>query len=276
VTLPELPEAWGAFEVLDQRLLEPIDNEEGELITVREATVTLWVPGEYHTPALAVGHHDADGQLHEVPVPPLSITVTSVLEEGATEKRDLKPQISLPRPPVWPRVLGGLLLAALLGVGGWATLARLRRQAVPSPVPTSATDPRPPHEIAYGELERIAALDLLARGELKQHYTLVADCLRTYVQGRYHIPAMDQTTEELVAAFRQARVDRGHARLFRELLTEADMVKFARFYPPVVQARTIVTQARHIVDVTTPTEEPAEGQLDALVKRDTRHATRKT
>jgi hypothetical protein len=213
-------------------------------------TVTLWAPGDHEMPPLAVRYRDADDELHEIMSPPWSITLVSVLEEGETEKRDLKPQVSLPRPPVWPWLLGGLLLAALVGIAGRYLLIRLRRRMASTPPAVHLIDPRPSHEIAYSELDRIAALNLPDQGELKRHYTLVADCLRTYTRGRYEIPAMDLTTAELLASFRQARVDRDHTRLFRGLLAEADLVKFAKFRPLVDQAHAAVPQARHIIDVT--------------------------
>jgi hypothetical protein len=261
ITLPELPEEWGPFEVLAQTLLPPADNKDGTLTAIRQAMVTTWAPGDYPTPPFTVRYRDAKDQLHETPVPPLSITVTSVLGQDDTQKRDLKPQVPLPRPPVWPWILGGLLLAALIGVAGWILLTRLLRRTARASIPALTFDPRPPHEIAYGELDRIAALKLPAHGELKHHYTLIADCMRAYAQGRYGIPALDQTTQELVAAFRQARVNRDHASLFRDLLAEADLVKFAKFRPPINRAYAAVSEARHIVDVTRPTEQPTDQQL---------------
>ncbi len=250
VTAPELPEAWGPFEVQEQTPHEPVQNADGTLTAVREAIVTLWVPGEFQTPPFAVRYRDADGQLHEALAPQLPITVVSVLEQGKTEKRDLKPQAYLPGPSVWPLLLGTVVLTAVLGSIGWVLFARLRHRMTPTSAPAYSFDPRPPHEIAYSELDRIAAINLPVRGELKRHYTLVADCIRTYIQGRYDVPAMDQTTEELTAALRQARMDSRHASLFRELLTEADLVKFAGFRPSIDQAYTATAQARHIVDVT--------------------------
>jgi hypothetical protein len=250
VTLPDLPRAWGAFEVSAQTLLAPIENEDGTRTTVREATVTLWAPGEYVTPPLLLHYRDAEDELREFAPPQVAVTIVSVLEEGETEKRDLKPQVSLPRPPLWPWIVGAVLLAALTGVLGWLMLTRLRRRMMPAHVPAPAPDPRPAHEIAYSELDRIASLNLPAQAELKQHYTLLANCMRSYVQGRYHIPAMDQTTEELSSAFRRERVDRNHSSLFRQLLSEADLVKFAKFSPSLDQANTAVARARHIVDIT--------------------------
>lgn len=276
VILPQLPETWGAAEVSQQRLVEPIDNGDGTSTAIRELTLTLWTPGEHKAPPLEVRYRDADDQMHQVPAPPLSITLVSVLEEGETEKRDLKPQISLPRPPAWPWLVGGLSLAALLGSVGWVLLTRLRRRARPHSAAEQFIDLRPSHEIAYSELDRIATLNLPARGEPKRHYTLIADCLRTYVQGRYDIPALDRTTAELLASFRQARVDRGHTRLFRELLAEADLVKFARFEPLVDQAQAAIARARHIVDVTKIVEPEIGGPDSQDARAQPRSASRVT
>jgi hypothetical protein len=250
VTLPELPQNWGTFEVREQSLLQPVDNQDGTQSVAREAKVTLWAPGDHQTPRLAVHYRDADQKLHEIAVPPILVTVVSVLQEGDTEKRDLKPQVSLPRPPIWPWILGGLLLVLVLGIVSWVLLTRWQRRAPPTNAQLPSADRRPPHVIAYGELARIASLNLPSRGKVKYHYTLVADCMRTYVEGRYHIPAMDQTTEELVSAFRAVRVERTHSALFRELLTEADLVKFAKLRPPNDRVDAVLARAEHIVDIT--------------------------
>jgi hypothetical protein len=250
VTLPELPAQWGAFEVFEQRILPPTDNGDGTLTVVCEATVVLWATGEHETPPLAVRYRNGADELHKVSAPPITITVTSVLAGGDTEKHDLKAQVSLPRPPIWPWVIGGALLACLMGLVGWVLLTHLQRRPPPTTNLTPILDPRAAHEIAYAELVRIETLDLPAQGELKRHYTLIADCLRAFAERRYRIPALDQTTEELLAALRQAQVERGHIRLFREWLSEADLVKFAKLCPPIEQARAAVSRARHIVDVT--------------------------
>ncbi len=260
VVLPELPPQWGPFEVREQTLLPPTDNGDGTRTLVRQVTVTLWEPGEHPTPPLTVQYRDTAGELHQIPVPTTTLTIVSVLTEDDLEKRDLKPQASLPRPPLWPWVVGGLFLAGVTGLLAWRLLTHLRRRPAPAPAPLVA-DPRPPHEIAYQELDRIAALDLPARGELKRHYTLIADCIRAYVHGRYRVPALDQTTGELLAALRGHPDARQHVGLFRSLLDEADLVKFARHRPGIAQARAALDQARHIVDVTrppTPPEHPPE------------------
>jgi len=252
VMLPELPEQWEPFEVQEQALSEPTVNDDGTVTVIREATVTLWSPGEYETPPLKVRCKNAAGEIHETPVPPLSVTVASVLTEDDLEKRDLKPQASLPRPPVWPWVLAGLLGAVLLFLAARWLLRRLRRRKAVGPESLEAVDTRPPEVVAYEELDRIAALDLPAQGKFKHHYTLVTDCVRVYLEGICRVPAMDRTTGELLTALRHARVNGEPVALLRTLLEEADLVKFAKSRPTIERARDAVGQTRRFVDVTKP------------------------
>jgi hypothetical protein len=267
VVLPELSEQWEPFEVREQNLLDPIAQDNGTIVAVREATVVLWSPGEHETPPFAVHYRDAGGELREVLVPPVSITVASVLPEvdgdqgNTIEKHDLKPQASLPRPPVWPWLLLGVFVAALLYYAAERLLPRLRRRKDSKLEVVEPTDDRPPEIIAYEELDRITTLDLPARGEFKHHYTLVTDCVRTYIEGIYQIPAMDRTTGELMSSLRSVRVTGEPISLLRPLLEESDLVKFAKLHPAIEQARGAIIQARHLVDVTKPDRTLADDEV---------------
>jgi hypothetical protein len=236
------------------------------LTSARAATIIPWATGDHPLPPYSIQYQTADGTLHQSTAPSLTLTIVSVLTPDDTDKRDLKPQIDLPRPPLWPWVLGGFLATLLASAMGWLVWSRLRRRRVSGLPQATIIDLRPPHEIAYDELDRIAALNLPAQGELKQHYTLVSDCLRTYIQRRYQIPALDQTTAEILNAFRHARVHRDHARRFHELFSEADLVKFAKHRPVIDQAHLLVERARQIVQATTPAPEPAEQPLNGSVE----------
>ena len=264
VVLPELPARWGDFEVQSQTLLEPVQQEDGQVSFTREASVTLWAPGTYETPEIAITGRDADGETLEISVSPLSITVVSVLGEEDLEKHDLKPQASLPRPPAWPWIVGGVLAAALLFLAGQWLWRRLHRRRFETAVGDEvAVDDRPPEEIAYEKLDRIAALDLPAQGQFKRHYTMVTECVRTYLEGRYDIPALDRTTGELMIELRRARIDGKVTVALRALMQEADLAKFARSRPPVAQARDAVARARRLVDVTRPDRTAAGNEGEA-------------
>jgi hypothetical protein len=262
IDLPELPQNWGPFELREQHVA-PLKEDAGLKSLVHTIVVTLWAPGDYETPPLMVRYQDRAGELHEIAVPPAHVSVRSVLDPADQEKRDLKPQVWLPGSPAWPWVLGGLALTLFAGALGWAVWRRGGRRALPSTIPSVASDLRPAHAIAHAGLDRIAALDLPSKGQLKRHYTLIADCLRAYLLNRYGIPAMDLTTAEIVATLRPHHVDARQVELVGELLSEADLVKFARFTPPAAQVHAAVQRARHIVDVTRPATEAGIGRPHA-------------
>ncbi len=252
LALPALPQQWGPFEVIEQSALPPTDDAPDRLRASRDVVVTLWAPGDYQTPPLTVGYRNPDGELYETTIPTVSLSVVSVLDGEETELRDLKPQVSLPGPPLWPWLVGGLTLAALVGGGGWWGLRWWRQRAQALSTPSPPPDPRPPHEIAYAELDRIAQLDLPRQGAFKAHYSLVTDCLRQYVEHRYQVPALDRTTSELLVGLRRARVKHDARSRLREVLEEADLVKFAKLRPPVDQAYQALDRARNIVQITRP------------------------
>lgn len=268
VTLPTLPEQWGAFEVREQRTHDPTTDEEGNKTTViHEVQATLWTPGKHETPTTTVSYQNPAGQPHEITAQPVSITIVSVLpeapEEGELEKRDLKPQAVLPRPPIWPWVLAGILGAVLLFFAGrWIWKKWRQRQRGGPEEAIEPVDDRTPEEIAYEELDRIAALDLPAQQAFKAHYTLITDCIRVYIARLYAIPAPDLTTWELIPRLRRASIKGEALTQLRALLEEADLVKFAKYQPSVRQAHATLDQAKHIVDITKPTrvEESAPSQ----------------
>jgi hypothetical protein len=256
VDFPQLASTWGDFEVLSQRPLRP-GTSQGRVITGKEYVITAFTVGGHTMPPLRVSYLDRQGKPQEVETDPIRITVTSVLTstEGVASIlniRDLKPQVELPRDWLWLLWAGLAALALALALLALHWFMARRRKRAETAVPTTVVDLRPPEEIAYEELERIAGLKLAEQGRFKEHYTLTADCLRRYAEGIYGIPAMDRTTEEFHAALWQAKVDGQQVRLFKDFLAESDLVKFAKYVPPVEEAREALPRARYIVSVTKP------------------------
>jgi len=273
VSLPALPELWGDFEIRAQAAQASTTDSQGKVNHILDVTAVLWSPGEYETPPTTVTYQDAGGDTHEITPRPLTVSIASVLAEvtpdaeGQIEKQDLKPQAILPRPPVWPWILAGLATLPLLYLAGrwlWQRLPR-RKRALHEPE-AEPVDERFPEEIAYEKLDTIEALDLPARGEFKQHYILVTECVRAYVEGVYAIPALDSTTYELLGALRRKKLPGDTFAVARDLLNEADLVKFAKFAPSVEAARLSLIQARHFVDITKPDRSEALMNQESRIK----------
>lgn len=265
VGLPTFEPEWQPFDVITQTAAYRRDNRDGTATTAKEVVVSLYRPGQYQTPAFNVAHQRADGEVEELAAPIIELTVTSVLTEDDT-LRDLKPQARVPLPPLWPWLLLGMFLTLILtgsatGVG-LLLYQRWKRRPLPETGPAVVIDTRPPELIAYTELDRIEALELPAQNRIKEHYSLVTDCLRIYIENRYRIPAPEQTSYELRNAFRAKDIPMPHVTAFMSLMSESDLVKFARYVPSDENLHSLLNRARRIVDMTTPRPEPAQPETE--------------
>jgi hypothetical protein len=245
VIFPELEEEWGEFILKDQSAPLIVDNNDGTKSTTQILDARLFQPGTFDTPPLSLTVADGAGQLLEVLVPTASVTITSVLVEGDTELRDIKPQADLPYANLLPWLVAGALIIVLAIL---ITIWRRRRQQYA----LVEADNRMPHEVALDELAAIRALSLPDEGRFKKHYTLVSETVRTYMGSTYRFPVLERTTGEIHTSLRSTAVPPTVAREFLSLLDESDLVKFSKFKPSVSDADQMLALAFTIVEETKP------------------------
>ena len=150
---------------------------------------------------------------------------------------------------VCPRSYAWLLYAAAaLGLAALAVWY-FRRKKKPQETPEPSRPELPPDFVALRRLDEIERLGLVDKGEIKKHYTLVIDTLRAYVEKRYGILAMDETTDEILSDLVKSRVDVDG---LETVLREADLVKFAKFQPEIPVAKKLIDLVREIVARTAP------------------------
>ena len=243
VIIPKLEQVWGDFEVRSQSAATTTANDDGTETTRQTIEVTLFNLGDFETLPLPLTIGDGAGQVFEEIVPSALLSVVPTLAEDDSELRDIKPQAGLNLPVTWPWIVGGLLLAAGLAVAGWWAYRRWRGEPFLAPV----VDNRPPWQVAYDELTRIEGLGLLDQRRFKEYYTLVTDCLRTYLEAQFNLQVFERTTSELRVTLRRSDLAPEQARHFLDLFSGSDLVKFAKFVPDVESGRRLIEEARELV-----------------------------
>ena len=264
VVIPGLERDWGSFEVQAQTSVQTISVADGIRTVAKQFRITLFAPGIFETPDLAVSVRGRDGTVAQVSPVPIRLTVNSVLASQDEELKDLRPPADLST-PFWERTLVLILIAVvvLATAGGTAFFLISRSRRVARPIGIQP-DLRTPWEVAAQELDRIASLDLAGRGDIREHYTLVAAALRdylgaTYLRDSFGRSADDMSTEEIAADIWQSELNLGDARLVTELLREADLVKFANYEPTADRAMEALSQTRNFVGATRPAVASAPG-----------------
>ena len=125
--------------------------------------------------------------------------------------------------------------------------------------------------IALRELDRIRGQKLWQQEKLKQYYSEVSDTVRIYIQNRFDIQAMEQTSSETIGTFKQNSnlVDGKTLDQLQHILSLADLVKFAKYTPlpddnnqTLINAYLFVNQTKKEVVKTSEKQEaePVAGQ----------------
>ena len=89
----------------------------------------------------------------------------------------------------------------------------------------------PPHVRALQELDKLRAGKIWQQGREKEFYTRITDILRVYMFERYRINAMEMTSGEILVEIRKRSEEDSIYNNLVQILSVADMVKFAKHKP---------------------------------------------
>ena len=89
----------------------------------------------------------------------------------------------------------------------------------------------PAHIIAFEKLEKLKNEKLWQEGKLKLYHIRLTEVVREYIENRFKIQALEQTTDEILYGFRNVAIDEESKMKLKKLLILADLVKFAKEQP---------------------------------------------
>ena len=119
--------------------------------------------------------------------------------------------------------LGTIVLIGLI-LWFWRHPVRVKKEVPPPPPP-------PPHEVAMEQLAALAQKKLWQQGRVKEYHSELTHILREYLEGRFDINALEETTDEILDQLRKRNLPAALRQRLEEILQTADMVKFAKAKP---------------------------------------------
>ncbi|OFY85117.1 MAG: hypothetical protein A3F72_04950 [Bacteroidetes bacterium RIFCSPLOWO2_12_FULL_35_15] len=120
----------------------------------------------------------------------------------------------------------------------------------------------PAHIIAFGKLEVLKSEKLWQEGKLKQYHSLLTDIVREYIENRYKIQALEQTTDEILWSFRNVAIDEESKTKLKRVLVLADLVKFAKEIPLPTENEMSLTNSYDFINGTKREEEKTDSKQD--------------
>jgi hypothetical protein len=258
VIWPSIPDTLGKIEIVSRSKLDTILQGKHDIVLTQSFIVTSFDTGVHVIPAFKF-LYKSTGDSGVFSNDALSLQVKGIPVDTTKEIKDIKPPIEVPFS--WKEflkdnifyILGGILAiwAAVMAYYWWSRSKgrAVEYKAVPS---------RPAHEIALEKLSELEKEKLWQRGSYKEYHSRLSEIIRVYIEQRFRINALELTSEETLTSLRQMSVE--SIEPLRQLMTLADLVKFAKKVPQLSENEASIKNAYQFVETTTSRHEPLKNE----------------
>ncbi len=128
----------------------------------------------------------------------------------------------------------------------------------------------PAHLIALEQLDELVREKLWQQGKIKLYYSRLTDIIRQYIELRFGVPAMEETTEDIIRDFsRNGHIKEGIRKELKVLLELADLVKFAKWNPVAEEneasqqgAYDFILRTKPVINLRKPVEELEQSAIE--------------
>lgn len=250
----------------------PITKEVGsKKITDYKFTLSRYDSSDVRIPSLPIYYKLADSNSKISPVltqeiirsdstlklafsNPVSFAVHSLKVSKEEDIKDVKEPITIPLDwkiiLLW--VLGGLILLTLM-----VFIVRKYFLKKKGEVKSRKIIILPSHVRALNSLKELESKELWKNGMIKEYHTEITEIIRKYFEERFNYPALELSTSESIELLKNYSDAKDILNVTRDFLTNADLVKFAKFIPMDSINIEMMNQARTIVQQTIPNQTEA-------------------
>ena len=142
----------------------------------------------------------------------------------------------------WALAIAAFVLLILLAAWLIDRAKRKKNQAA-----LSRTVGLPPHELAWRKLDVLMQKELWNKGLMKEYCAELTFIVREYLEKSYTMPALESTSDEIMAHLDRADFPEPLRLKLREMLQHADLAKFAKAAPPSFFHEQAMADARVLV-----------------------------
>jgi hypothetical protein len=227
---PTIPDTFfKGIEIVKRFIPDTLINQKDRIKIQQKFLITSFDSGQHELPALKLVI--SSGLQHDSIVSnPVSLWVITLPIDTAKAIADIKKPYGAPLTfkEVIPEVgisLAGILFILLL-------IYIVRRLIKQKPLLPTRIIIEPAHIRAIRNLDSLKEEKLWQQGRIKQYYTRLTDIVRIYIEERFNVPAMEQTSDEMLNSLKKLTIeDEASIAALKEILTLSDLVKFARALP---------------------------------------------
>ena len=196
-------------------------TETKDTITIsQQFIITAFDSGNYYLPPIIFNEtQKAEG---------LILNVKTIELADDAELKDIKPPINAPYgwSDIWPFLLGILLVILIYFLLKKYVFVKKKTEVKRKPKIII-----PPDVIALNELATLKDKELWQSGKLKQYHSEISEILRTYLEDRFQILALELPTYDILQSLRNKGIQSENLHTLTTILQRADLAKYAKSKP---------------------------------------------
>ncbi|MCY7410759.1 MAG: hypothetical protein LH473_10830 [Chitinophagales bacterium] len=249
VSMPKVTDSIGHMELVKASTIDTSINNNSTTLS-QSFIVSAYDSGNYFAGPQKIYFKTKSGAIDSLITDSILITVRTIAVDTSKAFKPIKPPLEVPYS--WqefiPLYIGGfILVASIIALILYVRYRRKNRK------PKIIERPKPkdlPHVWARRELKKLEEEKLWQQDEVKKYYSRLTDILRLYLEYRFNWLALESTTEEIKEQINSYSMNVEAKNLLLKMLSNADMVKFAKIIPAPATNIKSVESAFHFIDLT--------------------------
>jgi hypothetical protein len=241
----------GKIEIVNVSKIDSVFNKDKSNITFNQSVlITSFDTGYYKIPSFAFRYQKQhENNVNTIFSDSLFLTVNIMAVDTNLAIKDIKLPLDAPVTfkEILPYLMTGLGIAALFIIGLFLIL-RYRKKKSNEFLPERPKIP--PHLKALKDLEALRQKKLWQNDRIKDYHSELTEILRLYFEYQFNIQALEMTSDEIIEAFERHNHNKDLKNRLYQILTLADLVKFAKQLPLPDQHDMSLQNAIYIVKTT--------------------------
>lgn len=244
---PAIPDTFNKLEIVERSKIDTLKNG-NDAIYRQRLLVTGFDSGAFTIPRFAFGIVPVAGTSAVIMTDSLRLEVTTVPVDTTKPFKPIKDIVAVKSSwldYIW-WIIGGILLIGLALFTIWY-FVKHKKTAMPFFGPKESLEEKAERLLATLEKEKLWEND-----RVKDYYVRLSEIVRGYIQKRFKVPALEQTTDELLTTAKSHSQLAAHTSALSTILPIADLAKFAKGHPTPQEHIATMDAARQLIRAARP------------------------
>ncbi len=245
-----LPDTFNSLEIVEKGKIDTFTQ--GDIATYKQRLlVTGFDSGLFQIPAFTFSVMPKTGTPYTLQTDSFQLLVSNIAVDTTQPFKPIKGIMVVKTTwldYLW--IILGIVIFVLLALFVFYYFIRNKKTEIPR------AEPKKPVETLQQRilrlLDQLEKQQLWQSGRVKEYHSQLTDILRTYIEERFRTPAMELTTDEMLAKVKMHPEMQKHYDQLAGILYTADLAKFAKAEPTPHEHTASMEATRQFVANTTP------------------------